>query len=224
MMKESMKKFVIYLSLCLSLFSIVRPAFAVSRDITDIYDIKITPIPYDKQNPDQSCPPQMDSIYAQLNETCASSYDDFLTDPIKKHYWIEDPAITAQGKSDERARQFLYWVLTTSAIDDAPVLRQIWNTVSLIAVFGVILIAAIFGIGYIISTRTNFDFKIRIWPTVIKLGVMLLYVVLSAAIVLLLIQLSEVIMKFFIDTLGGKDLFNIYFTTPTGATCTRDCS
>src|SRR5690606_2129765 len=91
---------------------------------TDIYDIKISPI---KCSPTSNCPTQLIrpingnevSIYDHLGERCAESYEDFLSDPISSHYWIEDPEITEQGKADERARQFLYWVLSTNAVDQA---------------------------------------------------------------------------------------------------------
>ena len=163
-----------------------------------------------------SCPNEVEPIYAALRsagekDECASSYADFLTDPKTKHFWVEDPDITAQGKADERARQFLYWVLNTSAIDNARVLTDIWQYTAMLALFGVVLVAAVFGIGYIISQRTNYDFKIRIWPTIIKIGTMLLYVAFSASIVFFLIQFSEVLMKFSYENLGGQKLFNIYF-------------
>lgn len=164
----------------------------------------------------QSCPTELLPIYAQLpNDTCAVSYADFLSDPKTKHYWVEDPVITAQGKADERARQFIYWVITTDAIDNAPVLATIWRFTSMLTLFGVVLIAAIFGIGYIVSQRTNYDFKVRVWPTLIKLGTMLLYVALSSAVVFVLIQFSEILMKFSYENLGGKELFNIYFASPS---------
>jgi hypothetical protein len=85
----------------------------------------------------------------------------------------------------------------------------------MVAFFGVIIVAAIFGIGYIVSKRTNYNFNIQIWPTLIKIGTMLLYIAFSASIVFLLIQFSEIIMKFFIENLGGSKLFNIYFSSPT---------
>jgi hypothetical protein len=192
----------------------------------DIYGIKVAPIPCNKTEPKLSCPTEFiqgtysfqgksstEGIYGALGERCAESYQEFLKDPVNFHYWVEDPKITEQGKADDRARQFLYWVLNTNAVDEAPVLRTIWNTTSLIAFFGVIIVAAIFGIGYIISRRTNYNFNIQIWPTIIKIGSMLLYIAFSAAIVFLLIQLSEVIMKFFIENLGGNKLFNIYFSS-----------
>lgn len=209
-----------------SLFSpFVASIQAQETDFSNIYDIKMSPIPCNKRDPSLSCPVELnnpgggqDSIYSIRGERCAESYEDFLTDPVSSHYWIEDPKITEQGKADERARQFLYWVLSTNAIDSAPILGTIWSTTAMIAFFGVVLVAAIFGIGYIVSKRTNYNFNIQIWPTIIKLGMMLLYIAFSSAIVFLLIQLSEVMMTFFIDTLGGNNLFNIYFSSNADVT------
>ena len=208
------KKTIIFLWFFIAAFIPMSRVFAAES----LYEIKVaTPLSCD---PRSNCPDETDEIYAGIGESCAASYEDFLANPVQTHYWIEDPDITEQGKADERARQFLYWTLTTTAIDEAPVLRSIWNVTSIIALFGVVLIATIFGIGYIISRRTNynfFSFNLQIWPTVIKLVMMLLYIALSAAIVFLLIQLSELLMKFFIDNLGGRQLFNIYFADAVGA-------
>ncbi|PIZ64038.1 hypothetical protein COY16_00325, partial [Candidatus Roizmanbacteria bacterium CG_4_10_14_0_2_um_filter_39_13] len=207
--------------------SMAQSSFAQN---TDIYNFPINPIPCNKVDTSLSCPVNFLSdgqdIYKNLGERCATSYADFISDPIGSHYWVEDPAITSQGKSDERARQFLYWVLNTNAIDEAPVLRTIWNFSSIVALVGVVLVATIFGIGYIISRRGGNVYNgignffaggssgIAIWPTIIKIGTMLLYVAFSSAIVFILIQFSEILMRFFFDNLGGKDLFKIYFVDP----------
>jgi len=218
--------------LALLLFvSVAQSSFAQN---TDIYNFPINPIPCNKVDPSLSCPvnflAQGDNVYGQLNERCATSYADFISDPIGSHYWVEDPAITSQGKADERARQFLYWVLNTNAIDEAPVLRTIWNFSSIISLVGIVLVATIFGIGYIISRRSGNVYNgignffaggssgISVGPTILKIGTMLLYVVFSSAIVFILIQFSEILMRFFFDNLGGKDLFNIYFVDPGNST------
>jgi len=206
----NIKKFMALFIVCMSLLS----PLIVHAQGSDLYNFPISPIPFNRQNASMSCPAELlDGTLPGYD--CATSYDDFLTNPSDLHYWIEDPEITIQGKSDERARQFLYWVLNTNVSDQAPVLQAIWNYSSVIALVGVVLIAVIFGIGYIVSQRTDYDFKIRIWPTVIKIGTMLLYIAFSSALVFMLIQFSEIMMKFFIDNLGGRDLFNIYFSTPS---------
>ncbi|NTU73144.1 hypothetical protein HGB07_03155, partial [Candidatus Roizmanbacteria bacterium] len=161
------------------------------------------------------CPTDLQAIYAARKEICTEDFDLFRSDPITYHYWIEDPKITAQGKADERARQFIYWVLNNKTIDDHPTLRAIWNVNRNLSYFFVILAAALMGLGIIIGQRTRFQINISVWPTLLKIGGALLYITFSAAIILLLIQLSELVMKFFIENLGGKDLFNIYFSAST---------
>lgn len=150
------------------------------------------------------------SVYKD-SERCATSFEDFKKNPTTTHYWVEDPKITAQGKADERARQFIYWVINTNAIDTHPSLTKIWNNTRNISYFFTILIAALMGLGLIIGQRGHFETKIKIWPLVWKIGGMLLFITFSASIVIALIQLSEIIMKFFTENLGGKDIFNIYF-------------
>lgn len=173
-------------------------------------------------NEAESCPTSLkNDVYPNLTfrgrtESCASSSADFLTDPTTKHYWVEDQEIYAQGQADERARQFIYWVLNQNSIDNHPALTQIWGTSRNIAYFLIILVVAIIGIGFIVGQRANFQVHLKFWPSVAKIATALLYITLSAAIVILLIQLSEVMMKFFIERLGGRDLFTIYFTNTTG--------
>lgn len=205
--------------LFLTLFVWSIPTHAQVEDIGDIYDIAISPVPCNRQQPDFSCPTELATQYQDQGEACATSFEDFAENPTSSHYWIEDPEITALGKSDERARQFLYWVINTSAIDSAPVLGEVWTISSIIAIVGIVLVGVIFGIGFIVSQKTRFGFniKIQVMPTILKIGVMLLYVAVSAGLIFILVSISEVLMKFFIENLGGRDLFNIYFAN-TGVT------
>jgi hypothetical protein len=208
-----MKKILIILSFAVMAF-VALPQSTHAVDSLDYYSITrnaITPVPCGTSE-SKSCPKEMAPIYEKLGEPCAKSFSEFSKFPTTRHFWIEDPAVTAQGKANERARQFIYWAVNNRAIDDHPVLKEIWGTTSSVAFFFVVVVAAFFGLGMIISRRTNFNLNMELWPTLIKIGVMLLYIALSASIVLLLIQLSEILMRFFIDNLGGKDLFNIYFT------------
>jgi hypothetical protein len=166
------------------------------------------------------CPEELDQIYQEgaTGETCIKSNDpvvafqEFNTDPKTKHLWIEDPEVTAQGKSNDRARQFIYWVTMHSAIDNHPVLIKIWSTARNMSFFLVILTAALLGFGIIIGQRTNFETGIKLWPSITKILAAILYISFSATIVITVIQLSEIMMKFFVENLGGKDLFNIYFS------------
>ncbi|MFW5703695.1 MAG: hypothetical protein ACOCXQ_02580 [Patescibacteria group bacterium] len=208
-----MKKIVtIGLSLFFLLIFLPSPSYGVNGlDYYEITQTNITPIPCGTTE-SRSCPKEMLPIYEELGEKCSESFEEFREFPTTQHFWIEDPEITAQGKANERARQFIYWAVNNRAIDDHPVLRQIWQLTSSVALFFVGIVVAFFAIGIIISRRTNFNLNLQVWPSVIKIIVMLLYIMLSASIILLLIQLSEIMMRFFIDNLGGRDLFNIYFS------------
>lgn len=145
-------------------------------------------------------------------EPCVSSYAEFMKNPLINHYWTLDADIVAQGKADERARQFVYWAISKPSVDNHPSLRIIWSITSAVALFLFILVAAMFGIGLIIGQQSNFELKVQVWPIISKIAIGLLYIVFSYAIVMFIIQLSEILMKFFIETLGGDKLFNIYFT------------
>ncbi|PJC32633.1 hypothetical protein CO049_02400 [Candidatus Roizmanbacteria bacterium CG_4_9_14_0_2_um_filter_36_12] len=160
-----------------------------------------------------TCPPELDQIYQQINtgEKCTTNYEEFKTDPKLFHYWTDDEEVTMQGRAKERARQFIDWVMNHSSIDNHPVLLKVWSTARNVSYFFVILTAALLGLGIIIGQRTNFDTGVKVWPSVIKILTSILYIAFSATIVISIIQLSDVMMKFFIENLGGKDLFNIYF-------------
>jgi len=168
--------------------------------------------------PDLGCPTDLYNLYNDRSsnnpyslDTCVNNLKDFQTDPLNRHYWINDPEVISQAKADERARQFIYWVLNKNAIDDHPILKNYWNMTRNVAYFFVLIVVAVLGLGFIVSQKTNFNAKIKIWPAIMKILLILLYISFSATIVILLIQISEIIMKFFIENTGGKDLFNIYF-------------
>jgi hypothetical protein len=103
-------------------------------------------------------------------------------------------------------------VTTHAAINNHPVLTKVWATARNLSYFFVILTAALLGLGIIIGQRTNFETGIKFWPAITKILLSILYIAFSATIIIAIVQLSEVMMKFFIENLGGKDLFNIYFS------------
>jgi len=166
-----------------------------------------------------SCPADLPKIYKESEyykgEKCVNTYDEFIKNPLLNHFWSLDEMTTSQGKSNERARQFLYWVMTKNAIDQHPSIRSIWSVTQNITLFLFLVVAALFGLGFIVAQRSDFQQKMQIWPIVYKVGAGLLYIVFSYAIIMTFIQLSEVIMKFFIESLGGDKLFNIYFSGGT---------
>src|SRR3989344_6849542 len=147
--------------------------------------------------------------------TCAANYYDWVQNK-SQNLWVSDSDVTALGKAGERSRQFLYWTLTHRSIDDHPVLLSIWSFAKNIVYFFLLLVAAIFGLGIIIGQRANFNLKIEVWPLILKIMLLLLYVTFSARIVLLVIQLSDTMMLFFIERLGVKNLFNILFLSAQG--------
>jgi hypothetical protein len=161
-----------------------------------------------------ACVTKLNAIYQEQGkgEECTADYTIFKSDPAKYHLWIEDPEITTQGKSNERARQFIYWVTTHAAIDNHPVLTKIWGLSRNLSYFLVILTAALLGLGIIIGQRTNFETGIKLWPAITKVLLAILYIAFSATIVITIVQLSSILMKFFIENLGGNQLFNIYFS------------
>lgn len=136
-----------------------------------------------------------------------------VDDPAHYHYWAEDPEITALGKANDRARQFVFWVMGRPANDDNPKLKEIWAISRNVAISFIILTAALMGIWITIAHRLRYRIigEFGVWESISKIAMSLLFISLSASIVLVLIQLSEILMKFFIDALGGKDLFNVYF-------------
>lgn len=206
-----MKK-IFFLSLFFSwliILSFYFSHFSQPVKAVESYKLNITPIPCSRAPGLGDCPTDLQPVYQ--SEPCVSSYETFIQDPINQHFWAVDPQITSQGKTDERARQFIYWAVNRSSVDEHPVLKSIWSFSRNIVIFIIILVVAVSGIGFIIGQRANFDFKIKIWPLIFRIASLLLYVSFSAAIVLFLIQISEILMKFFIEKLGGQDLFNIYF-------------
>jgi hypothetical protein len=189
-----------------SLFIRVGPTFAQSTNaIPALSDMSPAPV---------GCPPELDKIYTErgTGEKCVTDYPTFKTDPALNHLWVEDPEVTAQGMANERARQFIYWVTTHAAIDNHPVLLKVWGTARNLSYFLVILTAALLGLGIIIGQRTSFETGIKLWPAITKILTAILYIAFSATIIITVVQLSDIMMKFFIENLGGKDLFNIYFS------------
>lgn len=206
-MSLSMKRFLLSF---LSLFVLLLAAGGSIASAQEYIDIPITPQPCSGS---WGCPTALQEAYASRGEACAVSLEDFQNNPVQKHIWIEDPGITAQGKSNERARQFIYWTLNTQSLDSSPIITNVWKISSNITYFLIAFVAAIMGISLIIGQRIRFQSKLQVWPIVFKIGAILLYVALSAAILLMLVQISEILMKFFLEAVGGRDFFNIYFAS-----------
>lgn len=137
--------------------------------------------------------------------------------------WEFDPVVTEVGKNADRARQLLWWFFQHPGVHLAPVIVQIWSfTRNIVLVFVVMVIVA-FGISLILGRRrgaigpifsgiTSPVFGVNVPTIFVRIIGILLYVVFSYYIIVALIQASDIIMKFFIETVGGKDLFNIIFS------------
>jgi len=205
-----MKKILLaFFSLAFLFFTLV---FLLGKSEVHAYDYykNMDPRPCSKGG--GTCPTGLESIYSERREQCVDTYDTFKQNPVTNHFWVDDPDIYAQGMADERAREFLDWVLNHGAVDNHPSLAFMWKVTRNLAFFGLMIIAAVMGLGFFISKRASFETNLKIWPSISKLGVSLLYIFFSFAVISVLIQFSEILMKFFLETLGGKDLFNIYFS------------
>ena len=162
-----------------------------------------------------------DLIRRQEDEFCANRYEPpptpepdakyFTQDPRSLHFWAEDQEVTALGKAVDRSRQFIYWTITSQAVDQSLSLKQIWSMNRNIALGFMIVITAALGFAIALSLRLRSGYKFSAQGALAKVGLSILYIALSASIVFSLIALSEVLMKFFIETLGGSRVFNTYF-------------
>lgn len=120
--------------------------------------------------------------------------------------WVPDPEVTALGKSSERARQLLFWYFNRPTLDNSPAILGMWAVSRNIALFFMVIVVIGFGFQLILSKeKTKFE------AFVPKLIGLLVFAFFSYVIILGLIQIGDVIMKFFVETIVGKDLFNITF-------------
>lgn len=155
------------------------------------------------------------------NEICASRYEPlptpvlpdttFVSDPKLRHFWAEDSEITDLGKAVDRSRQFIFWTLTRPAIDQSISLKQVWSMNRNIALSFMILVSAVLGLAIALSLRLRSGYKFSVQSAILKIGLSILYIALSATIVFTLVALSDIIMRFFIESLGGNRVFNTYF-------------
>ena len=137
--------------------------------------------------------------------------------------WEFDPVVTEVGKNADRARQLLWWLFQHPGIHTAPVLAQIWAFVRNIVLIFVVLVIVAFGISLILGRRrggigpifsgiTSPVFGVNVPIIFIRIAGILIYVMFSYILIVALIQTSDIIMRFFIEAVGGKDLFNIIFS------------
>ena len=124
--------------------------------------------------------------------------------------WVEDPEVTLVGKAAERARQLLWWTIRNPGVYTAPVLAEYWSISRNIVYVFTLLVIVMFGFSYILLRRRASMSTIT--PIIFKIAFVLLFATLSYVILLGLIQFSEIGMRFFIEQVGGRDLFNVIFS------------
>ena len=122
--------------------------------------------------------------------------------------WQRDPEVTEVGRNAERARQLIFWLFTHPSLDDNPGTRQIWAVARNVVYFLFIVVLVAVGFGLMFFRERGFDLQ-RWIP---KLIAALLYVTFSYLIVLGLIQIGDILTRFFIEKVGGCNLFNITFS------------
>src|SRR3989344_8173568 len=136
--------------------------------------------------------------------------------------WEFEPIVTQVGKNADRARQLLWWLFQHPGIHTAPVIAQIWAFIRNIVLVFVVLVIIAFGISLILGRRrgnvgpvfsgiTSPVFGLNVPIILIRIAALLIYVMFSYVIIVAFIQTSDIIMRFFIEAVGGKDLFNIIF-------------
>ncbi|KKR71583.1 MAG: hypothetical protein UU81_C0055G0002 [Microgenomates group bacterium GW2011_GWC1_41_8] len=136
--------------------------------------------------------------------------------------WIIDAEVTQVGRNAERAREFIYWVVTHSPVYNVPQIYQAYFFVQrvtwILAIFVIIglaiqLVLTRKSIGPTFSgISIGFD-RITIATIVIRMVLILSFIFFSYNILLGFIQASDAMSNFFISRLGGEDLFNIVFSS-----------
>lgn len=162
------------------------------------------------------------STFAQVTPTVTPTPDAGFSTTDE---WVFDPIITELGKNSERSRELLYWAFAHSPIYSAPVLGQMWGYVRNIVYLFFILVIVVAGVGYIffknwkvpeIFSGISPPIVSSVVKFIVKLATLLIYATFSYVLVLGLIQFGEVLMRFFIEKVGGCNLFNVKFITGAG--------
>src|SRR3990167_2058751 len=137
--------------------------------------------------------------------------------------WEFDSQVTEVGKNADRARQLLWWLFQHPGIHTAPVIAQIWAFSRNMVYIFIVLVIIAFGISLMLGKRrgslgpvfsgiSSPVLGVNVPSIFLKIAMLLLYVTFSYILIVALIQTSDITMKFFIEFVGGKDLFNIIFS------------
>jgi len=145
----------------------------------------------------------------------------FILVPSAQATWVKpDPEVTEVGRNAERARQLLFWLFVTPSLDSSPAIRSMWAVSRNIVLGLFVLMVVLIGIALILSrTRGPVGevfsgiasplYGARLPAILIKVATFLGFVVFSYVIILGLIQISDIMMRFFIERVGGANLFNV---------------
>lgn len=137
--------------------------------------------------------------------------------------WEFDSQVTEVGKNADRARQLLWWLFQHPGIHTAPVIAQIWAFSRNMVYIFIVLVIIAFGISLMLGKRrgslgpvfsgiSSPVLGVNVPSIFVKIAMLLLYVTFSYILIVALIQTSDITMKFFIEFVGGQDLFNIIFS------------
>lgn len=151
----------------------------------------------------------------QLTPTPRPGVQNLTTCENYRSDWQPDSVVTETGKAADRSRQLLYWVFSKEhqSVDTAPVLVSLWSFSRNIVYIFVVFVIVAFGFSYIFLKRRTMSIDLP--PVLFKVGGVLLFATFSYFFVLVLIEISEVMTRFFIENVGGQDLFNVIFAGPS---------
>ena len=121
--------------------------------------------------------------------------------------WQMDAEVTEVGRNSERARGLLFWLFTHPSFDDNPGTRQIWSVSRNVVYLLFIVVLVAVGFGLMFFRERGFDLT-RWIP---KLIAALVFVFISYLVILAFIQIGDILTRFFIERVGGCNLFNITF-------------
>lgn len=136
--------------------------------------------------------------------------------------WVENATVTELGRNSERARELLSWIFSHPPIYNNQAIAQMWQVSRNIAGFFVFITIIMFAIGFVLAQRRGTPLTTNFISILLKIAGVLLFIAFSYNIILLILQISELIMRFFINQVGGKDLFNIFFVGGAGGTANTE--
>lgn len=163
------------------------------------------------------------SVYAQNPQTTSTPTPTPISTTLApgEPDWRVDAEVTQVGKNAERARELIYWVVKHPLIVKVPVIAKIWAMVrnvayalSLLVIIGLALhlIIAVRNIGPTFSGISLGLERMTLFRILVRIAAILLFITFSYILMRLVIEGAEVLGRFFIEYLGGEDLFNIVFS------------